>query len=346
MSQLPAMGNGQAVAQLRSGMNALGLCLVGAAFASLLGTGLARRYALHRQLLDMPGEARRNHQVITPRGGGIAMAVVMLLACLGLAWTHAQWAWAMVAAGLTLVAGIGWWDDHRPLAARLRLTVHLLAAVLLAVAGIGFGWPLWLCLCALVAAVALTNIWNFIDGINGLAASQALLVALLGAWLMGGAGQLFALALLGVCAGFLPWNFPRARIFMGDVGSGALGYLLAALWAMAAADDFAHGWLMTLPLSACVLDASLTLLLRIRRGEKWWQAHSAHTYQILARRLGRHLPVTLGFFLWTLNGVIIAGVFLQDVSLRLLLIACILWHWLGGICWMHLRKLDLNRNQA
>lgn len=315
------------------------LWLAGAALASGFGTGLARRYALHRQLLDVPGDARRNHQVVTPRGGGIAMAVLMLLACLALAFISGQWGWVLLAAGLAGVAGIGWWDDHRPLSARLRFAVHLLSALLLALAGIAFGWPVWLSACAFVAALALTNIWNFIDGINGIAASQALLVALLAAALMGGAGQLLALALLGVTAGFLPWNFPRARIFMGDVGSGALGYLLAAIWAMAAADGLRLGWLLALPLAACIIDSTLTLLLRMWRGEKWWQAHSAHSYQIWARKLGRHAPVTLAYALWSLAAVIMAVFLHEAVALAFLPLACIFWFTAGGICWMRLRKL-------
>ncbi|PJK15508.1 lipopolysaccharide biosynthesis protein [Lysobacteraceae bacterium NML07-0707] len=346
MPQLPAVGRGQTIAQLRAGMNSLWLWLAGAVLASLLGTGLARRYALHRQLLDMPGDARRNHQLATPRGGGIAMALLMWLACLGLAMATGQWGWGLLAAGLAAVAGVGWWDDHRPLSIRLRFAVHLLSAGLLALAGIGFGWPLWLCMCGFIAALALTNIWNFIDGINGIAASQALLVTLLAAWLMTGAGQIFALLLLGVCAGFLPWNFPRARIFMGDVGSGALGYLLAALWAMAAATELRLGWLLALPLSACVLDATLTLLLRIRRGEKWWQPHSTHSYQIWARRLGRHTPVTLAYALWSLIAVLLALAFLRKMPLAFLPLACILWCTAGGMGWARLRKPVLNRNQT
>ncbi|PJK04293.1 lipopolysaccharide biosynthesis protein [Lysobacteraceae bacterium NML71-0210] len=346
MSQLPAVGRGQAIAQLRIGMNGFWLWFAGAALASLLGTGLARRYALHRQLLDMPGDTRRNHQHITPRGGGIAMALLMWLACLGLAMTTGQWGWLLLATGLAAVAGVGWWDDHRPLSVRLRFAVHLAAAGLLALAGIGFGWPLWLCLCGFIAALALTNIWNFIDGINGIAASQALLVALLAVWLMTGAGQIFALLLLAVCAGFLPWNFPRARIFMGDVGSGALGYLLAVVWTLSAAAELRFGWLLALPLSTCVLDATLTLLLRIRRGEKWWQAHSAHSYQIWARRLGRHTSVTLAYALWSLLAVLLGTVFLHETSLAFLALACILWFTAGAIGWLCLRKPTSHRNQT
>lgn len=134
---------------------------------------------------------------------------------------------------------------------------------------------------------------------------------------------------------------------MGDVGSGALGYLLAALWAMAAATELRLGWLLALPLSACVLDATLTLLLRIRRGEKWWQAHSAHTYQILARKLGWHVPVTLGYGLWALSGVAAAiAAFWKDLPQMHLTLICVFWHLLGIGCWMYLRKMNLNWSRA
>src|SRR5690606_35962360 len=198
------------------------------------GTWLARGYALRLQLIDQPGE-RRSHRDATPRGGGIAIVLVLLVAMAVLAARAPARIpeLALAAAGLVLVAGIGWIDDHRPLPATLRLGVHVLAAGLLCtgllLAGAG---PLDVA-AAFVAAVVLTNVWNFMDGINGIAASQAVLVATAYA-LFAAQGPVFwlGLALAAGASGFLPFNFPRARIFMGDVGSGALGYALAALLAL------------------------------------------------------------------------------------------------------------------
>ncbi len=237
----------------------------------LSGTWLARRYALSRRLIDQPGD-RRSHATPTPRGGGISIVVAMLLA---LAWT--AWAdparmalYAAIAIGLTLVAGIGWLDDHRPLPVLSRLATHIVAAAILAWGVHGAGGTGVAMSCAFLLAVVLTNIWNFMDGINGLAASQAALVGagcalLAGAQVGGGMTPWLALALMAACLGFLPFNFPRARIFLGDVGSGALGFVLAALLGMQISTDAGRLPVLLLPLSAFAIDAALTLGSRMVR---------------------------------------------------------------------------------
>ncbi|QWP75010.1 lipopolysaccharide biosynthesis protein [Lysobacter sp. K5869] len=269
------------------------------------GTWLARAYALRSRLIDQPGE-RRSHSVATPRGGGIAIVIALLVATLSLALKFPAYAGLASAfgIGLLLVAAIGWVDDHRPLSPWLRLAVHVLAAAVLA-AGI---WLLrgeaWVALAAFVFAVGLTNVWNFMDGINGLAASQAALVALALAGFGGPVWSWLALALLAACVGFLPFNFPRARIFMGDVGSGAIGYAVAGLGALAATGlDAWHAALMLIPLAAFMVDSSLTLLRRVRRGERWWTPHTQHAYQVWARRAG-HVRVTLAYAIFTLLSLV------------------------------------------
>lgn len=263
---------------------------------SLALTGVAWRYALWRALLDEP-EARRNHRVRTARGGGLGFVLLLLTLCVRAGW---RWhpAWHVLALGLALVGVAGAWDDHRPLPARWRLAVHALAAVLLGLAGVGLGWPGWLCLMAAVAALVLVNIWNFMDGIDGIAASQAVAVSLGAAALLPPPLAPVALAVAAVVLGFLPWNAPRARIFMGDVGSGSLGYAIAVLWALLAAQDWRAGLLFLLPLSAFLTDATLTLLRRMWRRERWWQAHSSHSYQLAVRRQGSHMRVTGLYLLW------------------------------------------------
>src|SRR5690606_23140662 len=145
--------------------------------------------------------------------------------------------------------------------------------------------------------LVLVNIWNFMDGIDGIAAGQALVVA--GAWaLLAGQGPVLwlGLALAGGALGFLPFNFPRARVFLGDVGSGALGYGLAALLALGALGQSPAtrvAWL--LPLQPFLIDGSLTLLARMVAGEAWWRPHVQHAYQCWARRRGAHVPVTLAY---------------------------------------------------
>ena len=308
-----------------------------AALATWAGTGLARRYALNKQLLDQP-DARRNHSIATPRGGGIAIMVTLVGTVIALAWQRAvdQHTLALLGLAIALVGSIGWWDDHRPLSARLRLCVHALAALCLFFAGLAQGWALWLCVSGAVIAVALINIWNFMDGIDGIAAAQAVVVAAaLGASTVG-AWAGFSVALAGAAFGFLCWNFPRARIFMGDVGSGVLGLAMAwACMAYAAANE-TGGWRVLFPLAPFLVDAGLTLAGRVLRKERWWEAHSLHTYQLLARRLGTHVPVTLGFVALAAVG---AGlmVFLGEVKITFILLALFAWYTTLGIIWRVLR---------
>lgn len=263
------------------------------------GTGLARRYALSRQLLDQPGE-RRSHAVATPRGGGIAIVLVLLLATVLLAIRMPASRELLLAFGasLGLVAGIGWWDDHRPLSPLGRLLVHLLAALIFALALYRATHHGWQAVLAVAAILALVNVWNFMDGIDGLATSQALIAAIPMAFVLPGPWAWLAAALFAACCGFLPFNFPRARIFLGDVGSGALGFALAALLACAPgvtpAASSAPWWLLLLPMAAFLVDASFTLASRMLSGERWWKPHVSHLYQRAARRHG-HLAVTLAY---------------------------------------------------
>lgn len=251
------------------------------------GTWLARRYALMRSLIDQPGE-RRSHSVATPRGGGIAIVISLVVAAVALGVRQPEQAPLMMAfgIGLLMVAGIGWVDDHRPLSPWIRLGVHVLASALFALAIGDLFDSAWLGLAAFVSTLVLTNVWNFMDGINGLAASQALIAAVGLAWIAGGAWTLLALALAAACLGFLPFNFPKARIFMGDVGSGAIGFALGALCAVAGSRSGERFAIVLLPVSVFLVDATLTLFRRLLRGERWWTPHTQHAYQAWSRAAG------------------------------------------------------------
>jgi UDP-N-acetylmuramyl pentapeptide phosphotransferase/UDP-N-acetylglucosamine-1-phosphate transferase len=282
----------------------LGLITWCALFAALgaVGTWVARAYALQRQLVDQPGE-RRSHRVATPRGGGIAIALAFLVALVTMILREPREIVLLACAsfGLLLIAGIGWADDHRPLSPWSRLAVHAVAAGWLAGGFYLSGASSIVALTTFASALALVNIWNFMDGIDGLAATQTILVAAAFAFL---AGNLLAihlgLALIASTLGFLPFNFPRARIFLGDVGSGALGFALALMLGMSLDAMPIGAWpLAFLPLSAFLLDAGLTLFTRVLRGERWWAPHVEHAYQRWARCAGRHPPVTAGYAAWT-----------------------------------------------
>lgn len=287
--------------------------LVAAAAVAAAGAWLARWHALRHGLLDEPGE-RRSHRVPTPRGGGIGIVLAWVGACAALraAGVLPTPLAAAAAGGLALVAGAGWIDDHRALSAWWRLAAHVAAGAALA-AGLGAaGAAPWLQLLALAGVPVMVNAWNFMDGIDGLAASQAALAAA-GFALLSASPQaaLPALALAAACTGFLPFNFPRARIFLGDVGSGSLGYALAVLACLLLVQEGGGGStdllpLVFLPLSAFLLDAALTLGWRIVRRERWWTAHVGHAYQRLAARLGSHVPVTLGYGAWSIAALFLA----------------------------------------
>ncbi len=310
---------------------------------TLIGTGLARRYALRRQLLDHP-DARRNHQTATARGGGIAILGTLLATAGMLAILHPAHTRTMVwmAASMLLVGGIGWWDDHRPLSAWLRLLVHLLAGLCLVAGGWGAGWPAWLLAAAVVLALVLINFWNFMDGIDGIAASQATVLALIIAAFCAGGWPAFFLALAGASSGFLAWNFPKARIFMGDVGSGLLGVTIAWGWAVATGATPLAGLLLLFPLAPFLVDPGLTLLLRIFRRERWWQAHSSHSYQIAARARGSHVPVTLAYLTVTGLGALLALV-LKERGATFILPILGAWYIASAIMWRALRSPSKDR---
>ncbi|TWC34988.1 Fuc2NAc and GlcNAc transferase [Pseudomonas sp. SJZ079] len=275
---------------------------------SLLMTGALRRYALARSLMDIPN-ARSSHSVPTPRGGGVAIVLAFLAALPVLTFANMlPWAvmWGLLGAG-TGVAVIGFLDDHGHIPARWRLLGHFAAAfwALFWLGGLPplslFGMSLdlgWLGhVLAAVYLVWLLNLYNFMDGIDGIASVEAICVCLGGGllyWLTGQVELATAPLLLALAvAGFLYWNFPPARIFMGDAGSGFLGVTLGLLSLQAAwvAPELLWSWLILL--GVFVLDATWTLMRRLLRGDKVYEAHRSHAYQHASRQFGKHLPVTL-----------------------------------------------------
>lgn len=274
--------------------------------SSLVLTGLMRRYALAKQLLDVPN-ARSSHQQATPRGGGLAMVVsfgLLLLAQSVLGDWDRRLAIAVLPAAL-MVAGVGFRDDHSHVSVRGRILVHGVAAawaiywlgggleIALPHGTLAIGWSGQLLV--LLAMVWFLNLFNFMDGIDGIAAGEAVFLAFAGAWLAALSGLqdlVYALLVLGAVAlGFLVWNWHPAKIFMGDVGSGFLGAVLGMLAYAAVAADGVLFWPWVVLVAAFVSDASITLARRFLRGERWYEAHRSHAYQRAARRWG-HLRVT------------------------------------------------------
>lgn len=267
----------------------------------------------------------------------MGIVTALLVAACVLAWRQPQQIVLLgtYAAGLLLVAVVGLVDDHRPLSPWLRLAVQAVASALLALGVAGTWGDPGLALLAFAASMVLTNVWNFMDGINGIAASQAMLVAAGLAMIAGGSLGWLALALAASCAGFLPFNFPRARIFLGDVGSGALGYSLAALLIASLAGRTLPWPLLLLPFSAFLVDSGMTLIRRVLRKEPWWTAHAQHAYQRWAAQRGTHTAVTLAYAGWTAAALLAAGSLRmldleQSMGLALawLAVAAAVWTWL------------------
>lgn len=312
--------------------------LLGVLAVSAALTWGARQYAVRRNLMDQPGE-RRSHGVATPRGGGIAIILTLLLAALAAAfvWPGARLELGVVSLGLVLVAGIGWWDDHRPLPAIHRLLVHVLAASLLA----GLVWHatgnVLQAVLALLFTTSLVNIWNFMDGINGIATTQAILAGVAFALVLpppyGLAGVVLGLA----CLGFLPFNFPSARIFMGDVGSGALGYAVAALVCLVSVRTDIHWLALLIPLSAFLVDAGFTLLSRMLSGQRWMEPHTQHLYQRAVKGGASHSHVTNLYFVF---GLFSAAVFNACTYMqpRWEAAVAVAWLILATGLWLLLRK--------
>ncbi|HKY96239.1 MAG TPA: glycosyltransferase family 4 protein [Gemmatimonadaceae bacterium] len=280
--------------------------LAAAAILSWLLASRVRLYALDK-LLDIPNE-RSSHSRPTPRGGGLAIAVTaiggVIIAAM-LRWIDWNLALAL-SGGAAMIATVGWVDDHRSLSALTRFAVQFLSA----------GWAMyWLgglpsliigpssislgfvgTILGVIGIVWAINLYNFVDGIDGLAAGEAVTTGVIGGLILLGMGQsglaMISLLIAAAAGGFLPLNWAPAKLFMGDVGSGMLGYLFAVL-AIASENAGAVPLLIwVLLLGAFVFDATVTLCRRIMHGEKWYHAHHSHAYQRMVQAGRTHAQVS------------------------------------------------------
>ena len=303
-----------------------GLLALCALAAAALLTRLVRVMAIGRGVVDVPN-ARSSHAAPTPRGGGLAVVLVLSLGALLLTLRGAMspaLTWAL--AGGLAVAAVGFADDRRSVSPVLRLTVHFAAAfwALYWLGGLPplrfgdrvlssgwFGYVL-----GTLGVVWAVNLFNFMDGLDGIAASEAIFIAFAGACLslVMGCGMdvtLTALLLGAACGGFLLWNWPPARIFLGDVGSGYLGYAIVVLAIAAARDNPAGLWVWLILGGAFFVDATVTLVRRAWHGKRVHEAHRDHAYQRLARHWSSHRRVTLAVLvvnaLWLFPWAVLAA---------------------------------------
>ncbi len=318
------------------GLGLTSLCL------AYCGVAAIRRWAEWRQLIDVPNE-RSSHSRPTPRGGGLAIVLVVLAGWSLYDWlSYDIWPILPYVVGAALIAYISWLDDLRDVPTVVRLTIHGSAAAL-AILSFGYwhitsipqliqlhiGWMglpltfLWI--------VGLTNAYNFMDGIDGIAGSQAVVVgfswAVLG-WL---AGQphvsAMGMLLTGASLGFLIHNWPPARIFMGDVGSAFLGYTFAVLPLMSAhapKADSRLAYVGALLLWPFIFDSAYTFLRRAWHGENVFAAHRSHLYQRLVITGHSHLFVSRLYTALALVGAILAAVWLKGMPGSYFAIAAVL----------------------
>jgi Fuc2NAc and GlcNAc transferase len=276
---------------------------------SLIGVGLYRRIAVAYHLLDHPNH-RSSHQVPTPRGAGIVFVLLWLLQVLVLSLTHQlPVADALPFLPTVLIAAIAFIDDYRSLSAKLRLLVQLTAALgaLWLLGGVndwylgGYTLHLGGVIGTMVATVLLlwsTNLFNFMDGIDGIAGVEAMSVLVPTAvWVQLSGGSNLSLLIFSLAAavlGFLCWNWPKAKIFMGDSGSSSLGFLVM-LFALIAQQRYEIPMICSLILYGLfIFDASVTLLRRILAKHNWAEAHCLHAYQRLHQAGWSHRQVLTG----------------------------------------------------
>jgi Fuc2NAc and GlcNAc transferase len=306
----------------------------GAFVLAALLTGAVRSVAIRGGVFDIPNE-RSSHTRPTPRGGGAAIVIAVIASAFLL--SHLQiisprLLWALVGGGIA-VAAVGAIDDRFTVPAWVKLAVHV-AAALWALQWLGGLSALRLgdrlielhragYVLGTIVIVWILNLFNFMDGIDGIAASQAVFVCCAGAAIaaiLGLSSGVIALSLVigGACSGFLLWNWPPARIFMGDVGSGFVGFALAVIAISAAHEQASALWIWIILGGVFVVDATLTLLRRIARGEMILSAHRSHAYQWLSRRWRSHKRVTIAValvnVLWLLPSALLAAFYRDRAS--------------------------------
>ena len=278
-------------------------------FLSTVLTQRVKRYALCNSMLDVPND-RSSHTIPTPRGGGLGFSIILLALLPAFVLTSPEQSqlWIALFGGGMLTATVGWIDDRQSLSARTRFVVHLLAGIWtvswlggLPVLQLG-QWQLPLGLfggaLAVVGVVWSTNLYNFMDGIDGLAGSQAVIVGLIGGTLFALSGEMapavVCWAIAATAGGFLAWNWPPAKIFMGDCGSGLLGFLIAGLALYGENSGSVPLLVWTVLMGVFLCDATATLLARMMAGEKWYKAHCTHAFQRLVKAGLTHRQVTSG----------------------------------------------------
>jgi len=331
---------------------------------SLTLTYAVRRYALRKGVLDIPN-SRSSHSIPTPRGGGVAFVIVFIsfVIIVSVIYKFPRRLTLGLVCGSLLIASVGWLDDKGGLSVTTRAITHLVSAALAtdcigglptirlgpAVVKLGITGSLL----AILGIAWGVNLYNFMDGIDGIAGSEAVTVATFGGLLSLVSGNssvaLLCFGLALSVAGFLYWNWPPAKIFMGDVGSGFLGFVFAyiALWSERTNGVPLVTWLILL--AVFVVDATLTLVRRVISGERWYEAHRSHVYQLAVQEGYSHRQVTVTVVLLNamLAGAAFISVYIKEAQFPVLIFIylCLGFvHWYLRARWGCSRKFSRSQS--
>jgi len=297
------------------------------------------RIATDLNMIVQPGE-RQSHTVATPTGGGLGLIFSLLVTSIAMQFSQPLpifW-WLNMLPGVVALAAAGWFDDRHHISSLLRLLIQLAVSIWL-LSSICFqntSINISLCVGMLIAMIWWMNLYNFMDGSNGMAGFQGVFAGLVMAALFWQGDQLamaaLALVVAAVCVGFLPLNFPRASIFMGDVASVPLGFIFASLAVYGLHTGVMSLSLSLLIMSVFIVDATLTLLARVIAGERWYTAHNQHIYQRLIAKGWSHSRVLAVYqalnVILVLPAIVLASMYTQYAIVIAGLTISIL-----GACW-------------
>lgn len=312
------------------------IAFFGVAFTSGILVNQVRKHALNKGIIDIPNE-RSSHKLPTPRGGGVGFVITFLASIIFLAFLNIisiSIAFVLVVGGI-LVASMGWMDDKNGLNVQIRAVIQFEAAgwavyclggfssISIGLIELQLGWIG--SVIAVVGTVWMINLYNFMDGLDGLAGTEAVSVAFICGAILLWQGytdlSIVCFCLVASILGFLYWNWPPAKIFMGDIGSGFLGFIFAvlAMWSENSGAIPIIIWIMLL--GVFVIDATVTLIKRIYRRERLSEAHRSHVYQLAVQAGYSHKQITLTVLLINIILGIIAILSLVYMNYMLVSIA-------------------------
>ncbi|WP_341789969.1 glycosyltransferase family 4 protein [Rickettsia endosymbiont of Polydrusus tereticollis] len=304
-------------------INSYILLFVCSMVATSLLTRLLIRYLASLGVVDVPSN-RRSHDKVTPRGGGLAIVIVVTIAFSLFEYltTDALITSIKIIPLLFVIAAVSFWDDLKPISAFIRLIVHLICSAfavfffLSPVVSLDYDLPLYIIFTlAVIALSGFTNIYNFMDGIDGISCMQSihlsitmLLLCYLQSYAIANLYFIVTLStiILGCCSGFLIFNWHPAKVFLGDIGSISLGFLTGLCLLLLSSSGIHLFIACFIAVLYYIADGGLTILIRLINKEKIWQPHLKHFFQKAVQNGKTHKQVV--------SSVAVCNIFLMILS--------------------------------